>query len=106
MVKVIKKSNITGKVYFAEDIQFYGESFTLEAQISVVKCHPENSTIRNLPYQFFTERGDFVKVNGENVYYTRDEIENLFSSPEFKNLILKKIVELAFSPLQNGTSTF
>lgn len=92
MVKVIKKSNITGKVYFVEEVKVFDESFTVEASLSIMKCHPENSTIRNIPYQFFIERDDFVKVNGENVYYKRDEIEDLLSSQEFKNLILKKIV--------------
>jgi hypothetical protein len=92
MVKVIKKLNNTGKVKFAKEVHVFNDSFLVEAQVTVVPCHPENSTISNIPYQFIVQGDDFVKVNGENVYYTRDEIEDLLSSSEFKNLILKEIV--------------
>lgn len=97
MVKVIKKLNNTGKVKFLQQVDIFNDSFIVEAQVTVVPCHPENSTIRNIPYQFIVQGDDFVKVNGENVYYTRDEIEDLLSSSEFKNLILKEIVNKVLS---------
>lgn len=97
MVKVIKKTNNIGKIKFAKEVHVFEESFLVEAQLTVVPCHPENSTIRNIPYQFIVQGDDFVKVNGENVYYTRNEIEDLLSSGEFKNLILKQIVAKVLS---------
>ena len=96
MVKILKKLNKTAKLNIVENVKVFNESFSIEAQITVIPCHPEDATINNLPYQFTVERDDFVKVNDEHVYYTKSEIQDILESPELKNLILKQIVKKIF----------
>jgi uncharacterized protein YbbC (DUF1343 family) len=96
MVKILKKLNKTAKLNIVEKVTIFNESFSVEAQVTVIPCHPEDATINNLPYQFIVEKDDFVKVNNEHVYYTKSEIEDILHSPELKNLILKQIVKKIF----------
>jgi hypothetical protein len=95
MVIVSKKLNKISKLKISKRLSLVGQDFIVQAQVSVVPCHLDDATIPNIPYTLSISEGDFVKVNGENVYYTREEIDNILSSHEVKNLIMKEIVKKA-----------
>ena len=92
MVKVIKKLNKISKLRFSKTHNVAGMDLTVDVQLSVVPCHLDDSIIRDVPFLPCMNQDDFITVNGDKVHYTQQEIENLLSSPEVKNLILKEIV--------------
>lgn len=94
MVNILSKTN---KIKLNKTVNFYNETFEIEAQATVVPCHPEDSIINNIPYTIEIEKGDFLKINGENMYYTKQEIRELLSSKDFKNFLLKEIANKIFS---------
>jgi hypothetical protein len=93
MVTISKKLNKISKLKISKRLSLVGQDFIVDAQVSVVPCHLDDATISGVPYTLTINHDDFVKVNGENVYYTREEIENILSSHEVKNLIMKEIVK-------------
>jgi predicted membrane protein len=95
MVTISKKLNKISKLKISKTLHVIGQDFVVQAQVSVVPCHLDDATIPNIPYTLTIDHDDFVKVNGENVYYTREEIDNILSSHEVKNLIMKEIVKKA-----------
>lgn len=95
MVTILKKLDNRKKLKFSKNLKVLNENFSVEAQVTIVPCHPEDS-ILNIPYTLSVQEDDFVKVNGENVYYSREEIDEMINSKELKNLILKEIVKKLF----------
>lgn len=94
MVNILNKTN---KIKLHKKVNFYNEDFEIEAQATVVPCHPEDSIINNIPYTIEIQKGDYLKINGENMYYTKREIQEMISSKEFKNFLLKEIAKKIFS---------
>ena len=92
MVKVIKKLNKISKIKVSKTRSVAGIDLTIDVQLSVTPCHLEDSIIPGVPFLPCINHDDFIKVNGDNVHYTYEEIENLLSSSEVKNLIMKEIV--------------
>ena len=95
MVTILKKLNKTNKLKFSKNLNVFNENFLVEAQVTIVPCHPEDSIINNIPYTLTIQEDDFVTVNGENIYYSKEEIYDMINSKELKNLILKEIVKKA-----------
>jgi hypothetical protein len=95
MVKYTKKLNKISKLKISKNLNFLGESFVVDAQVSVEPCHLDDAIIPGVPYTLAVSHDDFVKVNGENIYYTPNEIDDLLYSHEVKNLIMKEIVKKA-----------
>ena len=94
MVNILSKTN---KVKFHKNVNFYNENFEIEAQATVVPCHPDDSIINNIPYTIEIQKEDYLKINGENMYYSKKEIQELISSKDFKNFLLKEIATRIFS---------
>lgn len=94
MVNILNKTN---KIKLHKKVHFYNEDFEIEAQATVVPCHPDDSIINNIPYTIEVQNGDYLKINGENMYYSKKEIQELISSKDFKNFLLKEIANRIFS---------
>jgi len=96
MVQILRKVN-TFKLKISKNVSFMNENFTVDAQATIVPCHVEDSLIKNIPYKLIFKQEDFVKVNGEEIHYTEVEIEDLLTSDELKNLLLKELVSKTFN---------
>ena len=93
MIKYTKKLNKISKLKISKTINFLNQDLTVEAQVSIIPCHLDDAIISNIPYTLSLDSDDFVRVNGEDVIYTPNEIADLLFSPEVKNLIMKEIVK-------------
>ena len=96
MVKILKKLNKTNKLKFSKNLTILNQNFLVEAQVTIVPCHPDDSIINNIPFTINIQSDDFVTVNGENVYYTHQEIDDIINSKELRNIILKEVVKKTF----------
>ena len=95
MVKVIKKLNKISKIKFSKNVNFVGEDFNIDLQISVKSCHPDDAIINGVNLVPFVKEDDYLTINGEKMFYTPKEIDEILYSSEFKNLILKEITKKA-----------
>jgi len=93
MVTILKKVNKINKLKFSKNLNVLNENFLVEAQVTIVPCHSEDSIINNIPYRLDVQGDDFVRVNGEHVFYSIEEIDEILNSKELKNLLLKEIVK-------------
>jgi hypothetical protein len=96
MVQILKKVN-SYKLKISKNVNFMDENFIVEAQATIVSCHIEDSLIKNIPYKLIFKEEDFVKVNGEQIHYSEVEVEDLLTSDELKNLLLKELVSKVFN---------
>ena len=96
MVTILKKLDNRKKLKFSKNLKILNENFLVQAQVTIIPCHSEDSIINNIPFTISIQGDDFVTVNGENVYYNKEEIESILYSKELKNLILKEIVKKSF----------